>query len=146
MEETTSWRGDGVCSLGMMEYNIVFVVVNSQVFVFKLVNRDDISMSNYSSQPELQVDCSHSGNILTLYLKAYEVSTCTYINQSIHTYHTYIHSLEYCGAGRSGPQYLSAAIQSGLANGSRQRPQLELHAVQAYTYTLHTYIHTYIHT
>ena len=64
--------------------------------MFKLVVRDDLSLANYSSQPELQLECSHSGNILTLCLKAYDVSAQIYyltINSAVlyYSYIPYIH-------------------------------------------------------
>lgn len=38
--------------------------------MFRLLVRDDVTLASYSSQPELQIECTHSGNILALFLKA----------------------------------------------------------------------------
>eukprot|EP00597_Dinobryon_sp_UTEXLB2267_P016468 CAMPEP_0201093814 /NCGR_PEP_ID=MMETSP0812-20130820/2244_1 /ASSEMBLY_ACC=CAM_ASM_000668 /TAXON_ID=98059 /ORGANISM="Dinobryon sp., Strain UTEXLB2267" /LENGTH=1238 /DNA_ID=CAMNT_0047346135 /DNA_START=28 /DNA_END=3744 /DNA_ORIENTATION=+ len=43
--------------------------VGSKVQVLNLRVMDDISQATYSSRPELLVECSHSGHILSLYLK-----------------------------------------------------------------------------
>ena len=125
-----------------------------QVSVFKLVVRDDLSLANYSSQPELQLECSHSGNILTLCLKAYDVSAQIYyfivysaVLLHIHTY-IYIRTLCCWETWSAVSQCCSTVLARSLK--SQETTTLTTCGTSSLTHKsreyLRSYIHTYIYT